>query len=1446
MSEEGVPAAFAQWTKANGDLFRRLELAQRRLSLANDEPIATLPTNLAQIAHPAISFLTSRPSSISRLPYPAKPATANPPNRDLFKLDAASSSLPATLPEIIAATPPLISIFPDADTAPPAERRQEVLKLKSPDVNFLTLKYQSLTAAKPLFEPIIVTAFLWDPARRVRLTEQWRFPVVQDSELSAEPKLRDLIGAAMLKAPTQVSFPVSPKHQNAQFIVSLERLVLQEGGADLAKYYSGSKQASAMKSLFKTCEQPNTSMTFAWMSLPLSQLQGSVVLNKFLSASSVSDDFLTSPGEKGSPVQMELKLQVGASGVDDKSLKLRHFFNYPESPHLTFINELIVRPDRVNFTFPPELRGRNIIIEFQFFANGKIQPLANGETTYTTRCQYHQEAPVFCEEFVLPLPTVLPPDARLDIKFLHASVKPKCKQPREPCGSATFPLVTSGLIVADGDHAVGITYPVGQQPGLTDRNRLAIKTILRSCLFSSDRSVAAVLSGTFDKLEAIPIPKLLPHLFPVLDRLIAAISEGKPRAFESLLGVLRGFSPNRTAPEDSQYLAFYVRAYALRQPGLENFLPNFIKEWHVVASAQTPPQGRADLVVPWFLLELLVKASLVREPPLPELERLVLTISGAIPALRQSPGTRQLVTELNRHLAFFYRDLYEVAPAPLVLKLVHAHLAHLGEGSAIDAPLFADLFANFLSPKVFVHIIAPLTKRSSLFDDIFIPRILAAVSSVESANAVFSALYETLRQFTPAEHVAISERLARLVTVVSAGFEAFSRPGDRVFAQYLLTVVHYVLYYNEKLPIPETVAVACGQVVALSHRLAPPDIMAMEQAARSLGRTAVSFCPTFDALSVCIQSVMLRIVERGRKVFVLGAIGTRLMDVDMPAGLKPLLRTSVVRMVQAEPNEVFKGGSIEGSPMAHIIKGALAHLDAGAVEMLDIFMTSEKSVSRTSNRCIALITRALAKVSISQQSLACLDKTQSFYAPLVRAVCAINQQMAAPGVKEQNPDVYADLLFQKAALLSRSPDARVHLLLELSTYHLAKGYGSEAVVAQLTAAAVVSEYMQRLARLPRDLCEKLAARNFALACPAAAAEECPAEVTADLPRLKGFCTSKYFSEYGLILLLFRAIQTCKQVQLFELSHKIQVVLSPLAEFRALWQLMQDRFAEAKRTVKAIAAMTADEQRSLGTYYRVQFPDGRNFIYRETALANLWQVGERLKSSGAFYAGGRPVEIVNEGEKLKDEALLPTAEKYAIHVKAVQQHFTAEDRKTRVTVFEQNHNVAEFYFDIPMGKGAQASIEHCWLRRTVFTLPYPIPYIVKRVEVPPGNIRQFDFSPIEYSCQNLQLQIDRVEAAIGRRDFKSLQPLIQGTLLTQVNEGPKKMAEVFLVGGESEDIKPEHVQQLRALFRLFIKVFTSAVTLHSQYAHENPVYATLQEMLETGLTSLSSSLQPYLS
>jgi hypothetical protein len=97
--------------------------------------------------------------------------------------------------------------------------------------------------------------------------------------------------------------------------------------------------------------------------------------------------------------------------------------------------------------------------------------------------------------------------------------------------------------------------------------------------------------------------------------------------------------------------------------------------------------------------------------------------------------------------------------------------------------------------------------------------------------------------------------------------------------------------------------------------------------------------------------------------------------------------------------------------------------------------------------------------------------------------------------------------------------------------------------------------------------------------------------------------------------------------------------------------------------------------------------------------------------------------------------LAQGDKFTVLVKKVDQYFTVQEKKKRVTVFENNYNVTRFFFEVPLTKDSQKSAILCWTRKTIITLPHPFPYIVSRVQVPKGNLEKTVFSPIELACRS---------------------------------------------------------------------------------------------------------------
>ncbi|OHT00851.1 hypothetical protein TRFO_32364 [Tritrichomonas foetus] len=592
----------------------------------------------------------------------------------------------------------------------------------------------------------------------------------------------------------------------------------------------------------------------------------------------------------------------------------------------------------------------------------------------------------------------------------------------------------------------------------------------------------------------------------------------------------------------------------------------------------------------------------------------------------------------------------------------------------------------------------------------------------------------------------------------------------------------------------------------------------------------------WEKFAFIVQMITIQFTFESKSISCLSDIFVTLSNARVSNALFPLFKYSVINYCKNNTDLTFTSDLSRAYKMvAYIIK----NISNYNVEIIDKLWEYEKNKFKTTNRSHAFFLKALMKYPIKEENLEML--INSHYRSIAKQYIELTQQLEHLDYSDDNNHEFiADLMLELANFFTPSPDCRVKQLLELAQFHLEHGYVSEGAVAQLSAAALVAEYLNVLKRLPNVFSDKEhPALSFTVACPSASSEVCTEIILKDRPKVPGFCTSKYFCECGLLSIIQTTMDTCKRAQLYELFTKIHELLRPLAEYRRMYEVLKRNFQNGALSYKVLDHFGAKNDRSLGNYYRVEFQTGSIYIYRETQLANLWQVNERLKGRSQNLSQGKPVIVVNDGIDLSTTKMQP--ENFYVHVKAVEQYFTPEERMKRVTVFEQNHNVNKFYFDLPYSKTAQMSIEYCYLKRTIFTLPHPMPYIVSRVLIPPSNIETLEFTPIEYSCQSLQKQIDNINEACSRCDFKALQPLIQGSLLAQVNEGPKKMAEVFL-NGSTEN---EYTQRLRELFRTFLKVNQRAVKAHGEWVTRNPVYQLLQEELELGLNRLSSTLQTYL-
>lgn len=732
----------------------------------------------------------------------------------------------------------------------------------------------------------------------------------------------------------------------------------------------------------------------------------------------------------------------------------------------------------------------------------------------------------------------------------------------------------------------------------------------------------------------------------------------------------------------------------------------------------------------------------------------------------------------DEEFALFLRDLFEIYDRTVVLQMLEVYLSKLNlERDPQHRKQFRSILKLFLTPKGFLIANAPKGNTTLLLDILF-PCMTRTARVYRHIYDIFHVINDLIVQFDEEQQNIL------LKNMTLASFSWFSQNRNWI-EQY------------PKIEDRRHVSLFAGMLLRVTtietDAPVPGFLIACKQYLRYFGPGRM-------------ESLFIDVLKRFSGMEVVNCVVSGLMK----RSISPELLFAIMDYIQRNTADFFA----EQSPLKSLMCSIVTNLDQARLEILSFFLASECMTFDTTIRCISLFTRALQKVEITEDALRYVRGT--LYGKVFEDIYNVNQQIK--NVSEtDDPITYAELLRRKADLLKSSPDARLQTLLQLSEVHIKTKHFAEAVVAQLSCALLVHHRLFGT-RFPIDYVKGLE------------------ETTEDI-KINGYCTSEYFSLFGLSVLLEMAVGTAKRGSMYELINQIHSVLIPLAEEKRLWLSLKQFYLSGSGAWGVINDLATGSDRDFGLYYRVQFEDEGEFIYREIDFANLWTVNEEMKKAAVKYAKGKEIVVQNDGEEIHDKE----QGKYYVHVKAVQPYFTPDEKKERGTLFEQNGNITKFHFDIPVSKASQESVENCWLKRYIFELPEPMPGLETRVGLTVANRRSIMYSPIEFCCESLSKKVQLIEAAAKRRNYQALQPLIHGSLLVQVNEGPKKMAEVFLTGGEEN----EHTAELRRIFREFLKVNETAVQVHSEYTKQNPVYASLQDELELGLARLKSSLQPYL-
>ena len=461
-----------------------------------------------------------------------------------------------------------------------------------------------------------------------------------------------------------------------------------------------------------------------------------------------------------------------------------------------------------------------------------------------------------------------------------------------------------------------------------------------------------------------------------------------------------------------------------------------------------------------------------------------------------------------------------------------------------------------------------------------------------------------------------------------------------------------------------------------------------------------------------------------------------------------------------------------------------------------------------------------------------------------------SNDVVVPKAKQNSEmDEYGDLLWERACLFRLSPDATSDALRILEEFHAANDYKIESIITKIVRCALISEYLTLLSLMPKVFGESHAALAFNSLTPICGGMIAPQHIIDDIPNVPGFCDSPIFCESGLISILYEISDYCQTEQLFEIINQTLLVFVPLFEYHEMFEELESLFAKSQEYYQFLDSTPKMGERLMGKYYRVCFfgecfgeYNKHMYIYRETKLTNLFNLTNRLEATYSPLLPPGKLEIIKESGAVDTRLLDP--DKGYIQITFVNPTSDKKEAYMRQTTFEINSHVNKFYFETPFMKGSkklQGSVENQWLRRTFLNVRDEMPNVVKRVTLRPDDIVNVEYEPIRVSCRQLKERLAAYELAIQTKSISQIQPLLNGSLCVQVNEGPTKMAEVFLGG----NLRTKYTEKMRSIFRKFLELNAVALEIHREASKDNPNFQALQEQMDIGFKDLKAKLEPYL-
>jgi hypothetical protein len=207
-----------------------------------------------------------------------------------------------------------------------------------------------------------------------------------------------------------------------------------------------------------------------------------------------------------------------------------------------------------------------------------------------------------------------------------------------------------------------------------------------------------------------------------------------------------------------------------------------------------------------------------------------------------------------------------------------------------------------------------------------------------------------------------------------------------------------------------------------------------------------------------------------------------------------------------------------------------------------------------------------------------------------------------------------------------------------------------------------------------------------------------------------------------------------------------------------------------------------------------------------------------------------------------------SQKLYIQIGAVNAHFDSQESQMRITPHEMSFNLGTFMLETGFSVSGKnvAELSQQQKKKIIFYVDKAFPYMTNRLEV--VNVKEIILSPLENAVELLEGRVAALRAQLTQNPprLNALQSVIQGSVVTMVNEGPLKICEIFLASGavdrDGKPYDPQKVAVLKEKMTDFIKMCGFAIKLNKSLISAE--HLPFQQMVEQKYESLKEMTKLY--